>query len=67
MLPDKVIWEPTTTAEEQFITVSDSAWENDGTVKSDFTGVAPRIQFDEEIDLTGYKYLNNVNKRYIFY
>lgn len=58
VLPDKVIWEPTTTAEEQFITVSDSAWENDGTLKSDFTGVAPLIQFDKEIDLTGYKYLN---------
>ena len=56
--PDKVIWEPKTEAEETFITVSAEAWENDGHLRSDFTGKAPIINFEDEIDLTGYKYLN---------
>ena len=56
--PDKIIWEPKTTAEGTFITVSADAWENDGHLKSDFTGKAPIINFEGGIDLTGYKYLN---------
>ena len=56
--PDKIIWEPKSTEEGTFITVSGDAWENDGHLKSDFTGKAPIIYFEDGIDLTGYKYLN---------
>ena len=58
ILPDKVIWEPATTAEGTFITVSADAWENDEHLKSNFSGTAPIIYFENGIDLTGYKYLN---------
>ena len=56
--PDKVIWTPENGTEKTFITVSADAWETEGYIKSDFTGDAPVIYFENGIDLTGYKYLN---------
>ena len=47
VLPDKVIWEPETDVEREFVTASEENYKE-----------SPKITFDEEIDLTGYKYIN---------
>ena len=47
VLPDKVIWQPATDVETEFVTASEENYKE-----------SPKITFDEEIDLTGYKYIN---------
>ena len=55
---DKVIWQASTDAEMEFISVSNDDWESDSELRSDFEGKPPMIEFENGLDLTGYKYLN---------
>ena len=56
-LLDKVIWQASTDAEMEFISVSDDDWESDSELKSGLQK-PPVIEFKNGLDLTGYKYLN---------
>lgn len=54
--PTKVVWEAKNAEDGKFVTVLDS--ECDNISDANYTGNAPRIDFEKGIDLSGYNYLN---------